>query len=115
MKRLSGRSGVRTILLVTERADPHRMTTVDANSRLALSLNEFCSLIGEHLGIVVNCDDSDEPLKLDGLGVYRMTRVLEDLGAAVPEALIPSLSSISDMYHHYAVRIGAERGPHDRH
>lgn len=45
---------------------------------------------------------------LDSLAKYRSIQLLEDLGALVPDQLIPFLEGRDDIYHHYVVRVSAE-------
>lgn len=47
-----------------------------------------------------------EDLDFDSLAIYELIVLMEELGADVPEALIPSLVTLGDVYDHYVTRTG---------
>jgi len=77
-----------------------------------LSFQEFWGSVCDAMGVEPTEVFPDaavrEDLDFDSLDMAELVLFMDDLGAEVPEGLIPSLETVGDFYDHYRTRSSAE-------
>jgi acyl carrier protein len=79
-----------------------------------LTPEEFVSELTSRIELGVAFVDASTSLRigldLDSVQMLEVVVLMDELGAEVPELMIPAIQTVGDLYEHYATRRGAEDG-----